>query len=348
MFGIAEEEDIRNFYGYGRVSEGVYGKWFEDWEAENHKTYVFDVLPDNKGLGYLGHYGGCTHKYSYFLNLKNQGVICYIYKPLLPTQDLHRGLVVDWREIIYQMAQDYMNHNHDDDFEIVLARNNPEYERGITGYEQYYTDLLAFWRLLYDPKSDDKENYFVGEALDQQELEYYGWARAVITDPSSLIFWFDLLDPAGGPLQKYSISAIGSRPKVVNDTKVKSIVYKEVPTLIYITQEQYNQLKMGNQLVEGYTYVPMPESFQNYFKISTQGKSAQQALDELLYECAFVNEKINLQGIPIYYLEPNVKIYVQDDKSGIQGDYIVEKIQIPLDYSGKMSIEATRAPIRLY
>lgn len=348
MFGIADEKDIKAYYGYGNISEGIYGQWFEDWETEQHQTYVFDVLPDNKGLGYLGHYGGCSHRYSYFLNLKNQNVTCYIYKPLLPSQDLHGGLVVDWREIIYQMAQDYMNHSHDDDFEIVLARNNPEYERGITGYEQYYTDLLAFWRLLYDNTSNDSETYFVGETLDQQEVEYYGWARAVITDPSSLIFWFDLLDPAGGYLQKYSISAIGSRPKVINDTKVKSIVYKEVPTLIYLSQEQYDQLKKANQLVTGYTYVPMPEVFQNYFKISTQGKSAQQVLDESLYECAFLKEKVNLQGIPIYHLEPNVKIYIQDDKSGIQGDYIIEKIQIPLDYSGKMSIEATRAPVRLY
>ena len=348
MFGIADEKDIKEYYGYGYIAEGSYGKWFEDWETEQHQTYVFDVLPGDKGLGYLGHYGGCSHHYSYFLNLKNQHVTCYIYKPLLPSQDLHSGLVVDWREIIYQMAQDYMIHSHDDDFEIVLARNNPEYERGITGYEQYYTDLLAFWRLIYDNTSKDSETYFVGETLDPQEVEYYGWARAVVTDPSSLIFWFDLLDPAGGYLQKYSISAIGSRPKVINDTKVKSIVYKEVPTLIYLSQQQYDELKKANQLVSGYTYVPMPEVFQNYFKISTQGKSAQQVLDESLYECAFLNEKVNLQSIPIYHLEPNVKVYIQDDKSGIQGDYIIEKIQIPLDYSGKMSIEATRAPVRLY
>jgi hypothetical protein len=59
---------------------------------------------------------------------------------------------------------------------------------------------LAFWRLIYDPKSEDEDNYFVGAALDPEEVEHYGWARAVITDPSSLIFWFDLLDPAGGHL----------------------------------------------------------------------------------------------------------------------------------------------------
>lgn len=347
IFGIASQQDIKQYYGYDIISEGSYGKWFEDWETENHQTYVFDVLPNGK-LGYLGHYGGCTHPYTYFLNLKQSDVICYIYKPLLPTQDLKGGFVVDWREIIYQMAQDYMTHSHDDDFEVILAKNNPEYEYGITGYEQYYTDLLAFWRQLYDPKSDDPVGYFVGDSLKKVEVEYYGWNRSVVTDPSNLLFWFDLLDPKGGQLQKYSISAIGTRPKVVNDTKVKSIVYKEVPTMIYISQEKYNQLKMANQLVTGYTYVPMPETFQNYFKISTQGKSAQQVLDESLYECAFLNEKINIQSIPIYYLNPNTKIYVQDLKSGIEGEYIIDKISIPLDFSGKMTIEATKAPVRLY
>jgi hypothetical protein len=96
------------------------------------------------------------------------------------------------------MAQDYMTHSHDDDFEVILARNNPEYEYGITGYEQYYTDLLAFWRQLYNPKSDDPVGYFVGDSLKKVEVEYYGWNRSVITDPSNLLFWFDLLDPKGG------------------------------------------------------------------------------------------------------------------------------------------------------
>lgn len=346
IFGISDPKDLKAYYNVNYIIEGTIGKWFDDWDIEEHKTYVFDVLPIGT-LGYLGHYTQCNHKYSYFLELKNLGVTCYIYKPLLPTQELKGGLIVDWREIIYQMASDYMEHSHDDDYEVVLARNNPEFMYGITGYESYYTDLLAFWRLLYDPKTTDNVGYYVGN-VSVDEIEYYGWNRSIIVDPSNLIFWFDLLDPMGGALQKFSISAIGNRSKVVNDTKVKSIIYKEVPTLIYISQEQYAQLKMTNQLVDGYTYVPMPSSFENYFKISTQGKSAQQVLDESLYECAFVNEKINLQSIPIYHLNPNTKIYVQDDKSGIQGDYIINKIQIPLEYSGKMSIEATRAPIRLY
>jgi len=41
----------------------------------------------------------------------------------------------DWRELIYQMALDFYNHNHDDDFDVVLHNNNPSYKFGKTGYE---------------------------------------------------------------------------------------------------------------------------------------------------------------------------------------------------------------------
>jgi len=68
----------------------------------------------------------------------------------------------DWRELIYQMANDYFIHNHEDDFEIKLYNNNkPYYKLGKTGYETYYEDMLGFWRLLYNPESTDNEIYVI-------------------------------------------------------------------------------------------------------------------------------------------------------------------------------------------
>ena len=60
----------------------------------------------------------------------------------------------DWREIIYQMAIDYYQHNTEDNFELELRANNLEhYPTGRTGYERYYIDLQGFWRQLYNPKA---------------------------------------------------------------------------------------------------------------------------------------------------------------------------------------------------
>jgi len=64
----------------------------------------------------------------------------------------------DWREIIYRMAQDYFKWAHLlDDFEIrVRAANRDLFPSGITGYEHYYTDMVSFWRYLYNPELNDK------------------------------------------------------------------------------------------------------------------------------------------------------------------------------------------------
>jgi hypothetical protein len=53
------------------------------------------------------------------------------------------------------MAIDYRKHYHDDDFLYYIAKNNPSYyPTGTTGYERYYTDLISFWRDLYNPNPE--------------------------------------------------------------------------------------------------------------------------------------------------------------------------------------------------
>jgi hypothetical protein len=65
--------------------------------------------------------------------------------------------VVDWRELIYQMAQDYYEHHDEDDFLYKVRENNitdeeDYYYSGYTGYETYYIDMEGFWRTLYNPE----------------------------------------------------------------------------------------------------------------------------------------------------------------------------------------------------
>ena len=76
----------------------------------------------------------------------------------------------------------------------------------------------------------------------------------------------------------------------------------------------------------------------NYFSISAQGKSAKDALDELLYNHSYYTESINISAIPVYYWEPNTRISIQDEMSKINGEYIISRITLPLTYNGTMSI----------
>lgn len=102
-------------------------------------------------------------------------------EPTLYQGNMYAGIyytyiICDWREIIYQMALDYYKHNQENDFLAHIAQYNTWnvedyyegnqfmdylnnnagklYPTGITGYEQYYTDMEAFWRELYNPEPE--------------------------------------------------------------------------------------------------------------------------------------------------------------------------------------------------
>jgi hypothetical protein len=128
-----------------------------------------------------------------------------------------------------------------------------------------------------------------------------------------------------------------------------------VPNLIFSTRGQLDAIDLKEKT--GYTFMFLPNANTtdpsgaiefNYFNISAQGKSAKEKLDELLYQHSYCVDSISISTIPIYYLEPNVRISVRDDNSKINGEYLVSRLSIPLTYNGMMSITATKAPQRIY
>lgn len=246
---------------------------------------------------------------------------------------------LDWREIIYQMAKDYFQYNHvlDDFIYRVAAANYMYYPSGYTGYEQYYTDLQGFWRQLYDPTVP---------SADYNSQTY--WHVNVDKYPELLNFWFDFLDSNDTELGKYKINIVGDRPKAINDSNVSAIYFRDTPTVLFVTYDEYNKMVEAGDLKTGYTYIQLKDSMQNYFSISSQGVSAQDKLDDLLYNNTYCIESINIAAIPIYYLEPNTRIFVKDNKSKINGEYIVSKISLPLTFNGTMQITATKAVAKIY
>ncbi len=258
---------------------------------------------------------------------------------------------LDWRELIYQMGIDYQSWGvvkgetateltgyHNDSFLIAVAQANRFndndgnlivlYPTGKTGYEQYYTDLLngtgpsgrenGYWRYLYDPEGDSNKYY------DNH------WNQSIDT-PEDLIFWFDFLDPTGSELEKYSVNVIGDRIDAVNDDSVKAICYREVPNILFNKPED-------GIYQPGYIYVNLPEALMNMFSLTRRGKSAINALDEKIYSYSYCAETISLNTLPIYNLEPNTRISIHDDATGVNGDYIVQRLSIPLSHNGTMSI----------
>ena len=178
----------------------------------------------------------------------------------------------------------------------------------------------------------DIENYYYEGDTDRL---YYN--KNIFEHPELLNFWFDFLDTEG-ELQDFNVKNVGSRSKAINDNNVKSIYFRETPAVVFT-----DNLAKESQL-SGYRYIQIPsELMDSMFSISAQGKSAKDRLDELIYQHGYCVESASITAIPIYYLEPNVRIYVYDGDTGIDGEYVVSKITLPLTYNGTMSLTATKA-----
>ena len=184
--------------------------------------------------------------------------------------------------------------------------------------------------------------------LSQNFKKVY-WSLMVFDSPETLNFWFDFLD-GGTELQQFSVPVVGDRTKVINDDKARAIIYREIPDVIVYDKEEQSveELKKRRQSQTGYTFIEIPKGYSQYFTISYRGTSVKNKIDELLYQFAYCIENISITALPIYQLEPNTRIYVQDTNTNIEGEYLVSRISLPLTYNGTMSITATKAPERLY
>lgn len=193
-----------------------------------------------------------------------------------------------------------------------------------------------------DELQEGKEYYSLSEQFYPKDHINKYWNKNVYESPDLLNFWFDFLD-TDGELSKYSVRAVGRRPKVQNEQNVKSIYYLDTPEIIFLTEDDET---IPNNYT-GYSWLRLPKNCQNMFRQSSQGKSAKNVLDDALYTHSYCTESVTITAIPIYHLQPNQRIVISDGIYGIGAEYLVSKITIPLTYNGTMNITATKVMDRI-
>ena len=209
--------------------------------------------------------------------------------------------------------------------------------KGNLYYEQLYLECCKHY-LAYDPSIK-----FYKKIEDEYDKDTH-WVKEVSLNPEGLNFWFDFLDE-DSELQKFGSYAIGNRPKGVNDNQIKSIYFRETPTVIFVDADEWDTADRSKL---GYTYLKLPANLVSLFSISAQGKSAKTVVDEYIYKYACTAESITISVLPIYHLEPNTRIFVRNDESGINGEYILTRYSLNLGTNNTMSISASKAVDRLY
>lgn len=265
------------------------------------------------------------------------------------------GIVLDTEELqnLYTQFIEAQN-NWEKSKNKVLRLQSEQKEKGAKLTDKR-DELKNYYYDDYDKDGKVIGNYdgYMGEEPTGNPAKRY-WHRNVFEHPELLNFWFDFLDTEGdynedgsarrkGELRQFNVQSMGSRSKAINDTAVKSIYFRETPAVIFQAPGA------TFDVLEGYKYIQVPDAnIDAMFSISSQGKSAKERLDELIYQHGYCIESATITAIPVYYLEPNVRIYIHDEDTGLDGEYVVSKITLPLAYNGTMSITATKAAESLY
>ena len=195
----------------------------------------------------------------------------------------------------------------------------------------YYTELLNEWPKLYDVQKINEDNTMGA------------WKEEVLATPSNIDYFLDFID-SGTEISKFTISNIGRRTQVINDNNVNCIFEPEIPNFVLIELGQDDtQEKREECIKKGQPYIQVDSSIYSMLTGGGRFKSAYEVVRSQLNEFTSYNESISIQAIPIYRLEPNTRIGVQDIESDIYGDYMISTISIPLGIESTMTISATRA-----
>ena len=202
----------------------------------------------------------------------------------------------------------------------------------------YYTELMNEWPKIYDLK----KNSYIRE--EDGVTIYTGAFRDTAKNtPSDIDYFLDFID-ANSAINEFNVNNIGRRTYVENNNGINCVFEPEIPDFVIIELGQDDTDEKRNECInKGQRYIQVSSNIFNLLAVGGTSNSAYNEIKMLLNEYTSYNESITIQAVPIYHLEPNIRIGVTDLESNIYGDYMISNISIPLDVGSTMSVSATRA-----
>lgn len=190
----------------------------------------------------------------------------------------------------------------------------------------YYPQLKVEWPKIYD-------------------LENKKYYDQVLANPSGINYYLDFINGGGSKILELSVKNIGRRSYIQDKGKSVNCVFESwIPDLILIksgqedTDEKREQTKSRGQI-----FSQVSPIVYNNLQIGGVYYSAYEEIRQTLHEFTNYNESITLQTIPLYFLQPNTRITVNNPTSNITGDYIINSLSFSLDNEGLLNINASKA-----
>lgn len=208
-------------------------------------------------------------------------------------------------------------------WQVYLYKYGKEAEKLGTDPGYYYRELQNELPKLYNLEKNEWKD------LNRGDLDYY----------------LDFID-SRSELGKYSVNTIGRRTEVINDDKVTTLYRPDTPDYIILEQGSDGLAETIKELNgKGQKFIIVEK--RSLYSYAGIGKDAFGVVRDLVFKHTTYNESISFTCLPIYHLQPNTRVEVEDRDSNIYGEYLIRSISLPLAPEGLMSINAVRATNRL-
>lgn len=202
----------------------------------------------------------------------------------------------------------------------------------------YYEELKNQWPKIYDIKPDNANG-----TNDSDFKEEY------IKYPNTMDYYLDFIDSSFADIQSISVQNIGRRSKVLNEQQngINCIFEPYVPDLVLVPQKTEGEMEILRQecILRGQNFIQVDNGIYDNLAIGGTFNSAYENIRQLLNQFVSYNETVQIQTLPMFFLQPNIRITLYDSDSRIYGDYIINSLSFNIDTSGsnQLSINASRA-----
>lgn len=213
----------------------------------------------------------------------------------------------DWRNRLY--------------FEGIIASKN-----GLdTNY--YFQELVTEWPKLYDVENQ----------------EYY---PDVTNFPTDLDYWLDIIDN-NAILNEFCVDNIGRRSYAKTETNCNCVFEPDIPDVVMICTETSDVDPVSKMTIQelqeqGLAYTQIKEAVYDSLTPGGSFNSCYENVRQLLDEYTSYNENVSLTCLPMYHLEPNTRVFLEDEDAGVYGEYLINSISFDLGSGGTMTINAKK------
>lgn len=221
-------------------------------------------------------------------------------------------LTKDWRTELYMQG-------------LVAQKNGTD-----AGY--YWPELQAGWPTIYDLELQQ----FIGES-ESEDVR----ARA-LTDGNWYLDFIDINTPFG----KYSVDAIGRRTNVTINEDINCLFQPEIPNIVFLNLDLEDEdpekfAKLRDECID--SGQPYAQTRGEVFAGFMTGGYKNGAFDQIKYDLlchTTYQQSLSITSLPVFYLEPNSRITINDKITNTYGDYVVNNISIQLSPGSTMTMSA--------